>query len=139
MMQGLKNCLDPTGYINTNSINSIANTSERKSGTRFRQILESSLSTSITTSDKCRNTRAGIESAGKSEIATDLKVIRQLHTRNSELNRLLEQVVNGTRMETGEMLALQGLILNFTRDITAVSKVVESLMTGLKTILQTQV
>lgn len=138
-MQGLKTCLDSTGYVNNNAIDSKMNAFVRNPGKTFRQILESSLNSSITHSDVGRIARFDNYAAGKVDHATGLEMIQQLNKRNSELHRLLEQVINGKQIETGDMLALQGLILNLTRDITAVSKVVESIMTGLKTILQTQV
>ncbi|MGB3975099.1 MAG: hypothetical protein WBM02_01755 [bacterium] len=138
-MQKVNDSLELVASIQQQKMNCPGITNNPKVGRSFRQFYEASMNTSL----ECIQKKYYETSLSRKDIdATKefgINMIKKLQDRNNELNRLIQHVLDGNKVDSGEMLALQGKILNFSRDITAVSKVIESLVSSLKTLMQTQV
>lgn len=73
------------------------------------------------------------------ERSTVLESLNRLGERSREINNVLNRLLSGNSLNNSELLALQGVILNFNRDLTTASKLVEQIVGGIKTTLNMQV
>ena len=71
--------------------------------------------------------------------ATLTGALNRISDRSREINSLLDALVSGRTMNSGQLLAVQGIMMNFNRDLTAVSKIIDLCVNGIKTTLNTQV
>jgi len=103
----------------------------------FRQIMDSAMQTQLTQSQEA--TRIGRSDQPGSLMHSVTKMLHHLNMRNQEINGLLNRVLRNQKIPASDLLALQGMMLNFSREVTAVSKIVESLVSSIKSTIQTQV
>lgn len=138
-MQRVNNGIESALSIQKVKLNSPESACSSKTSQTFRQVLELSMNSTVEPAEKISN---GV-SIGRNDANVSkenfFKMIGHLQEKNIELNRLIQRALDGENLDTGEMLTLQGKILNFTRDITAVSKIVESMVSNVKTLMQTQI
>ncbi len=67
------------------------------------------------------------------------QTIERLRNGQSRLDNLLERLQDGHPVGEPEMILIQGMLLATSRDIELISKMVEQLVSGIKTTMQTQV
>ncbi|MBN1297420.1 hypothetical protein JXA80_11615 [bacterium] len=76
---------------------------------------------------------------GQTMTHTLISVLDRLNDKSIKVTELLQKVISGQEMKPCDLLAVQGVMLNFNRDLTLVSKLLEQIVNGIKNIIQTQV
>jgi len=82
---------------------------------------------------KTQNSQLAASTKGFSDALCHLK------SRSNDINKLLSQLKCGKSMSNADLLSLQGIMMNYERDLTAISKIVEHAVGAVKTTIQTQV
>ena len=67
------------------------------------------------------------------------QALQHLNNNARSVNERLENLLSGDPLSNSRLLSLQGMMLNFNRELTAVSKIVEQFVNGIKTTLNTRV
>ncbi len=74
-----------------------------------------------------------------SNASTLKKSLMELNTRQYEIQKVADDILNGKKFSSREMIAIQAKLLQYNQEMQTVSKVVEQLVNGIKTTMQTQV
>ena len=75
----------------------------------------------------------------RSSVQVFSDALSHLTKRSNDINGILSQIQNGKQLSNSDILALQGMMMNFNRDLTTISKIVEHAVGAVKTVVQTQV
>jgi methylthioribose-1-phosphate isomerase len=131
-----------TGVVNGGRILSVMtcyksgqSTNSETTNTSFRKTMQKCINQNQMSEPTAPNIPSGIESLKTSA----LQMISNLESQNSEMNDTLKRLLSGQTVDQGELMAVQGKMLNFQRQVMATSKIIESLVNTIRTTLQTQV
>ncbi len=117
------------------NILSEVNRKPKSNASSFKAVMKECQNHSLFPSSISANTSVNLESAKQSAI----KIVSDLETQSRQMNKTLQKLLTGNDMNSSELLALQGKMLNFQQYVMAVSKTVESFVNCIRTTLQTQV